>query len=43
MCAGCIYFRGERCHACGCFMRTKAKSKFAECPLKKWGQIPLEG
>jgi len=39
ICEGCEYLNGQRCRACGCFVKAKAALASENCPKKKWGQI----
>jgi len=40
-CRSCPKFDPDqfRCAECGCFLNTKAKVPFEECPLKKWDSM----
>ena len=35
-CATCPQHTGERCKACGCFTKVKAKLPHETCPMAKW-------
>jgi hypothetical protein len=39
ICASCEYLNGQRCRACGCFVKAKAALASEKCPKNKWGQI----
>ena len=36
LCKHCPKLQGERCEACGCFIRAKVKLKVSKCPISKW-------
>lgn len=37
VCAGCEFFKENRCIKCGCFMDKKAHLELSQCPAGKWG------
>jgi hypothetical protein len=43
ICNGCdrLIKATKTCKECGCFMTAKTKLPNAECPLGKWGRIPI--
>jgi hypothetical protein len=36
ICRTCDRLSGNRCVACGCFIRVKARGRIFRCPIGKW-------
>jgi Family of unknown function (DUF6171) len=36
ICAACDLLRGNRCAACGCFIKVKARGRVFRCPIGRW-------
>ena len=36
ICRTCDRLRGNRCTACGCFIKVKARGRIFRCPIGRW-------